>query len=274
MTLNPGEELILPDYVRTYTEFDSIHSNVSNTFKISFTVDSASDEVVAGEQNAQTGETVCFGECPQFQNGCWPTDGIVYTEPYEPDLNTHKATDAFDISGNAGNPVFAIFEGTAYFYPEGSGVFAGAANGAYGNHVFIASEDAEGKALALIYAHLNSLSMSQGPHEIAAGTYLGDVGNTGNSRGPHLHFEIRTDVADYTLPDHAPNFYHAFNDRFTINQVGPTGLPEPYYTAPNYEAPIAGTRVRPTLLDRITPEGEEEDGLVVFGEKVRTCYQR
>ncbi|NDJ85586.1 MAG: M23 family metallopeptidase, partial [Chloroflexi bacterium] len=41
-----------------------------------------------------------------------------------------------------------------------------------------------------LYAHMNSVSVSCGQN-VSQGQAIGEVGNTGNSSGPHVHFEIR-----------------------------------------------------------------------------------
>ncbi|MGW1957952.1 M23 family metallopeptidase [Streptomyces sp. NPDC001920] len=63
--------------------------------------------------------------------------------------------------------------------------------GAYGNQVVI--QLADGRYAQ--YAHLSSLSVSSG-QSVTAGQQVGLSGSTGNSTGPHLHFEIRT-TPDY-----------------------------------------------------------------------------
>ncbi|WP_314246522.1 M23 family metallopeptidase [Streptomyces kutzneri] len=60
-------------------------------------------------------------------------------------------------------------------------------SGSYGNEVVI--RHADGKYSQ--YAHLSQLSVSSG-QSVTAGQTIGLSGSTGNSTGPHLHFEIRT----------------------------------------------------------------------------------
>lgn len=54
-----------------------------------------------------------------------------------------------------------------------------------GNHLKIQIDD-----VIIVYAHCNSLNVQQGEH-ILQGQEIAEVGSTGNSTGPHLHFEIR-----------------------------------------------------------------------------------
>lgn len=62
---------------------------------------------------------------------------------------------------------------------------AGWNNGGYGNYVVIDSG-----SFITAYAHMSSVSTSAGAF-VSQGTIVGLVGSTGNSTGPHLHFEYR-----------------------------------------------------------------------------------
>jgi LysM repeat protein len=83
-----------------------------------------------------------------------------------------------DIAGSLGDGVFAADSGVV--------VFAGWANGGYGNMVMID----HGNGYQTLYAHLSSVSAGCG-QSVGTGTYIGAIGSTGNSTGPHLHFEVR-----------------------------------------------------------------------------------
>lgn len=83
-----------------------------------------------------------------------------------------------DIAANEGTVFTAAMSGT---------VIVASKEGSYGNHLFIQ----EGNVIT-VYAHCKKLYVKQGD-EIKQGQKLGEVGQTGNATGPHLHFEIRID---------------------------------------------------------------------------------
>jgi murein DD-endopeptidase MepM/ murein hydrolase activator NlpD len=82
-----------------------------------------------------------------------------------------------DIGAAYGSPVRAAAAGTV--------VVAGPVSG-YGNAIVVD----HGGGLATLYGHLSRFGVHAGS-TVAAGQTIGAVGNTGNSTGPHLHFEVR-----------------------------------------------------------------------------------
>ncbi|GAA3083379.1 M23 family metallopeptidase [Streptomyces roseofulvus] len=83
-----------------------------------------------------------------------------------------------DFIASSGTTVRAVGAGT---------VVSAGWSGAYGNEVVIQHADGNYSQ----YAHLSSLSVSAG-QSVSGGQQIGLSGSTGNSTGPHLHFEIRT----------------------------------------------------------------------------------
>ena len=63
-----------------------------------------------------------------------------------------------------------------------------------GNHIKIVSDD-----VATVYAHCKKIYVKQGDN-ITQGQAIGEVGSTGNSTGPHLHFEVKKENR-YVDPD-------------------------------------------------------------------------
>ncbi|HEX2912483.1 MAG TPA: peptidoglycan DD-metalloendopeptidase family protein [Chloroflexia bacterium] len=112
---------------------------------------------------------------PPFQasNGrpiIWPIHGIITT-------NFSAAHPGIDIATTANTPVYAAQSGTviyAAFSPYG-----------YGN--FVKIDHGDGRHTH--YAHFNSFVVQVG-QKVSQGQLLGYEGTTGNSTGPHLHFEL------------------------------------------------------------------------------------
>jgi murein DD-endopeptidase MepM/ murein hydrolase activator NlpD len=82
-----------------------------------------------------------------------------------------------DIAGPYGSAILAAADGVV--------VFAGQQSG-YGN--FIEIQESDGTYTA--YGHLSSIGVSVG-QPVSAGQQIGQEGSTGESTGPHLHFEVR-----------------------------------------------------------------------------------
>ncbi len=90
-----------------------------------------------------------------------------------------------DIAANAGTDIISATNGK---------VVLASSKGAYGNHLKIQIDD-----VIMLYAHCSELNVKEG-EEITQGQVIAKVGSTGNSTGPHLHFEIRKEDR-YVNPD-------------------------------------------------------------------------
>ena len=102
----------------------------------------------------------------------------------------HGATDIAG-SGIYGSPIYAAADGyvvTSTALINGSGNYY-----SYGNYVLIAHYN----GLYTLYAHMSKRVAVTG-QTVAQGQLIGYVGSTGNSTGPHLHFEVRTGGGSYS----------------------------------------------------------------------------
>lgn len=83
-----------------------------------------------------------------------------------------------DIGANKGTAIYAAMDGTVTTASE---------EGEYGKHIDITNAD-----VLTRYAHCSKLLVKEGD-KVKKGDKIAEVGSTGNSTGPHLHFEIRRD---------------------------------------------------------------------------------
>lgn len=109
---------------------------------------------------------------------CWPV-------PYTHSISSYyewrwgRMHNGIDIAsgGISGQPIVASDGGTV--------IQAGDKGDGYGNYVIID----HGNGYKTLYGHCSSLAVSYGQY-VSQGETIGYVGSTGNSTGPHLHFEI------------------------------------------------------------------------------------
>lgn len=87
-----------------------------------------------------------------------------------------------DIAAPTGTPTYAITDGYVILVKDE------ASSGGFGNMIAI-THVVNGVEMVSIYGHLSSIGVGVG-QRVAAGEYIGAVGNTGQSTGPHLHLEL------------------------------------------------------------------------------------
>ena len=99
----------------------------------------------------------------------------------------HRGVDF--VPGN-GAPIFAIADGV---------VTAAEFGGGYGQYVYL-EHDINGRSVLTVYAHMQRGSSPLRVGDVVeVGDFIGLVGNTGISTGPHLHFEVRIE-GEYVDP--------------------------------------------------------------------------
>ena len=141
------------------------------------------------EQQKNNGSSSGASTNPSSSGFIWPvpsayariTTGINYSSG-----QYHGAVD-FGCAGINGQPIYAVADGYV--------VTSTRLNGSYGNYILIAHTN----GLYTLYAHGQdgSRTVSAG-QTVKQGQQIMRVGNTGNSTGPHLHFEVRKSPGTYS----------------------------------------------------------------------------
>ncbi|AFZ37419.1 Peptidase M23 [Stanieria cyanosphaera PCC 7437] len=111
----------------------------------------------------------------QFEGYLWPAQGTL-TSGYG--WRWGRMHQGIDIAGPIGTPIMAAATGEV--------VSAGWNSGGYGNLVKLKHPDGS----VTLYAHNNKILVSSG-QQVEQGQLIAEMGSTGFSTGPHLHFEIR-----------------------------------------------------------------------------------
>ena len=111
---------------------------------------------------------------------------------YYSDGSLHRA---IDLRAAVGTPVCAAEDGTVDWVQTWDGRST-SGDQSYGNLVRIRHADYNGGKLQTLYAHLKESKVKYG-QAVKEGELIGYSGNTGNSTGPHLHFEVRLNGTRY-----------------------------------------------------------------------------
>ena len=119
----------------------------------------------------------------------WPLKGygknrITATFPSYPDGGRH---DGIDIGVPVGTPVYAAAAGEVYISKYSLiGDYDGGRSNGYGNYVMIDHGD-----YYTLYGHLQYKKVVSAGQSVSKGQLIAYTASTGNSTGPHLHFEVR-----------------------------------------------------------------------------------
>ena len=129
----------------------------------------------SGSSGGSSSGSIGSGGYVSTGNFTWPVPGFTISCGYS---SGHKA---IDISGG-GRTIY----GTPIVAADSGKVVTATYHYSYGNYVMID----HGGGYSTLYAHASSLAVSAG-QTVTKGQTIAYVGSTGNSTGPHLHFEVR-----------------------------------------------------------------------------------
>jgi murein DD-endopeptidase MepM/ murein hydrolase activator NlpD len=122
----------------------------------------------------------------------WPIDGVITQgfgctsypfEPYDASCASHHFHSGIDIATDYGTPVHAADGGIVHNFTMGCSWGGGLCG--YGRYVVIVHAG----GFTTLYGHLSSWAVGDGV-QVDKDTVIGYEGSTGNSTGPHVHFEI------------------------------------------------------------------------------------
>lgn len=110
-------------------------------------------------------------------NPTWPLPGVTYISD---EYGGSRGHGGMDIAGPSGTPIVAAESGTVIRSNNTDYWGMG-----WGYHVYIYHND----TYSTLYAHMSATAVSTGEY-VSKGQVIGYEGSTGDSTGPHLHFEV------------------------------------------------------------------------------------
>ena len=168
---------------------EKIDKKINKKQKNKITKNINSVDIVANkiEENKFIGATddgsiTVFTENDLKSSYLWPLKEIKITslygfrkDPFEP--NKIKFHHGIDLAGKTGENIYCSNYGRVIFAGKGGG---------YGLMIIISHKN----GIMTVYGHLSKISVKKGQY-VGRNEIIGEVGSTGRSTGPHLHFEIR-----------------------------------------------------------------------------------
>ncbi len=143
----------------------------------------------SSNSGSSTAQVVSSGNWTRPASGLYTSPFGMRYHPIDKKMKEHRGADIANVEGT---PIYAA----------GAGIVSHAGwLGGFGNTVMI-THSVNGKIYTTVYAHLSSISVSQG-QSVDKGQYIGGMGTTGKSTGSHLHFEFH--IGNYSSGSSAVN---------------------------------------------------------------------
>ena len=193
------KQAALNEWAKKEDEYEAFSANVADEIKsleVKLTKEQEEARRLAAEANKQK-ENANSGNSSSGSTGnpvpvgmfTWPYPGQKYGSGYgiriHPVYGYEKFHNGLDIGGKYGDKILCAGDGVV---TKASAPWAGQNTGGtnFGNHIYVD----HGNGYVTIYAHAKNIHVSVGD-VVKAGQHIADVGSTGLSTGPHLHFEVR-----------------------------------------------------------------------------------
>ena len=169
-------------YETQMQDFTTVEDAVSNLYVQEPQVTVAKNKTTSvGSVNTAT--TIAGGKVSLGISLARPVSGIISSRFGARSSIRSSAHTGLDIATSTGTPVLAAASGTVTFSGR---------KGSYGNLLVITHSN----GVQTYYGHCSKLYVSAGT-TVTQGQTVAAVGSTGNSTGPHLHFEIRVNGVAY-----------------------------------------------------------------------------
>lgn len=169
-------------YETQMQDFTTVEDAVSNLYVQKPQVTVAKNKTTSvGSVNTAT--TIAGGKVSLGISLARPVSGIISSRFGVRSSIRSSAHTGLDIATSTGTPVLAAASGTVTFSGR---------KGSYGNLLVITHSN----GVQTYYGHCSKLYVSAGT-TVTQGQTVAAVGSTGNSTGPHLHFEIRVNGVAY-----------------------------------------------------------------------------
>ena len=141
-------------------------------------------KTVTSKPTSSSGSSYTTSSNTKVQSGLYirPVSGTI-TSPYGSRKGGFHP--GVDIGNSRGTPIVAAAEGVVVKVVSGCIEGKKSCGGGYGNYIDILHKNGD----TTRYAHLNKTFVSVG-QSVSRGQSIGTLGNTGNSTGPHLHWEV------------------------------------------------------------------------------------
>lgn len=176
--LSIGQKIIIPDGELGAQETKTTQQSSSNT-----QTTRQQRTVTSTQQQTNSPSSTVVAKRKELESFfVRPVEGIV-TQRH------HGPYGAFDIANKVGTPIVAMADGIVIISKDSGW------NGGYGQYIVIKHTN----NTQTLYAHLSKNDVTVG-QRVTQGQKIGELGNTGRSTGPHLHFEVRGDPDPVPTP--------------------------------------------------------------------------